>query len=191
MPLTTDPSETYLYTLERDRQAGRNRPAFRLRFLTCRQLRQYRKAFEAAPPDQTWEQELDALLEALRIVIAGWDGLTDPQGRELAWTEPATPAAAAVVSGALETALTPAQLWELYQAGYRQREVDEGDRKNLPSPSHTDAAASAATANPTGAPTGPATEDAETRRRPDAEKEQTEPANSGGATPPWYEANPG
>lgn len=156
MPLATDPTQWKWYTLKSDRKPGTgNReapaaPRFRLRFLTARELRQYRELAEGGDEGMKTrgvEATIELLAKALSLALTGWEGLRRPDGSQIVHAV-AFPAGGqpGLLLTALEEALAPSEIWELYWAGLGQQYLTGDETKNSESPPASAPAASAASA---------------------------------------------
>jgi len=132
MPLACDPNETLLICLKTDEDKPEaDRPVFRFHYLTVREWREHswladdQKRLEA----MKMEELLDALADAVRVNLIGWDRMPSRDGAGTPY-DPAR----------LAEMLTVEELWELFFKARRQSRLDPEAKKNSnsDSPSDTD-----------------------------------------------------
>jgi hypothetical protein len=143
MPLSSDPQQTTPVWLDID--AGKpeaERPAFRYRFFTARQVRQRRELIDRAKVLPDVEAE-PLMVQALAIGLAGWQNLTDGDGNPVHYD--------AADPGAMSAALTVLELFELAGQATDAVTLAEGEKKRAASASSSPPTTTSANSAPNAA----------------------------------------
>lgn len=168
-----------------------DRPTFHARFITARESikvdAHVDAAFRAESADDAQQaggehdydpthrlKLIDELVAILRLSLAGWDGLTAPDGTPVPFTDDGF--------AQLPDLFELPDLWDLYASAISATRVRRDDLKKSASPSHEAGDGSAPTANAAAAASG----DASTS--PPPASPPSSPASPATTTPP--EANP-
>lgn len=145
MPISSDPARTAPYWLACDAETPEaNRPTFDCRFLTRREMRRVDELTKQAYAAKDDAQCYGLLIDALRVGVAGWRNMFDPDGQPVPFD-----------LSAIDGILTDQELWELVYGYPRAVSRTEHDRFLSRSPSQP-TGASSATVAATSATTSPA-----------------------------------
>lgn len=127
MPIATEPNKRYPVILTADHDKERP-PTFWARALSCREWMEVEPIAESAEHAEDLRGHLKALLQALFIVLCGWDNVTDRNGQALPFEERFFP-----------DALDPFEARELLFACMEAQRLGHEDAKKsgLPSASAT------------------------------------------------------
>jgi hypothetical protein len=146
MPIATHPDAPPVeVVLPTDAQIT-NRPIFHARFLTAREDLRRREIIRRIGEAEDDAAALDLLIQLLGLLCDGWRNLHNLAGEPI---NPARTEAGRVDAAPLADVLTSAELWDLAGAIVRATNVVEADLKKSESPSESDSAGSAPTADPT------------------------------------------
>ena len=136
MPLILDPESTFEVVLDYDKKKDKeNQPVFVFEYLSARQwkkLAELNDKFFSFTKEKA-DDALDVPFEAIRLTIAGWQNLKDPEGEPIDFD-----------TEKLEDILTTAEAIELMIAATQQTPNIE-DKKKLDSPSDSSTKQSAKT----------------------------------------------
>lgn len=132
MPLSLDPQATTRFPLESDKPKPDDaRPEFEARFVTVSQRMRIRKLLDEAEAQETDEQSLAKLTEAIGITLVAWHNMGVPF--DLA---------------KLPDLLTAAEMWELAHGLLAHTRIAEHEKRFFASRPTSDAAPSAPDAGP-------------------------------------------
>lgn len=136
MPLATDPQQTFEVVLGSDEaKPAESRPTFIFHYLTRRESRQVREAWEgldeARDADGNVDAAVEAVIECVRGNLVGWEHQVDRQGKPV----PFDPAR-------LEDLVGDMELMELFVRMRAGNDMLPADLKKSGSPSPSDSGSS-------------------------------------------------
>jgi len=138
MPIACDPERRVAFSLTLDKaEQGESAPIFYARFITCRQrMRMVELNREAIDADSDADGQAK-VLEALSIILTGWEKLVDQDNRPVPFE-----------MDRLLDVLTDIELWELFMASMAAVRMEERELKKSASQSLSGSAESAEDAAP-------------------------------------------
>ena len=132
MPLILEPDSHYDYVLDCD--AGKpkeKQPTFIFRYLSCRKWKEVAGLSDSFDEDDSGEDAIDAVFEAINRSLTGWRNMSGPDGKEIEFD-----------AGKLEDIVTPSEAMDLLKAAVSQMPTVD-DKKKFDSQSTSSTARSA------------------------------------------------
>lgn len=146
MPLALDPNLTTEIVLPSDEhRPEESRPAFIVRFLTCRELTKFYATFDAARADKELPGEMAKLDAAIFTALVGWRNIIGRDGAPIDFA-----------ADRLDDVLTLGEKWRLARLIPSAVSISEQEKKASASSSQDDGEASVPNAAAGNAPTSPA-----------------------------------